>query len=264
MNCTHRLYLRVLSTWIASLIVVQTATVGQSRTGFAIQVLEAKSGQNLIAQEIPPIKVRVMDRTGRAIAGANVVFVAPAEGPTGHFLPNAAQISVASDSEGIAASPRFRTNSVVGDYEIQLIASYRDSVSRVLIPQSNVVEKKSSRKKFIIVSALIGGATAAAFAGRSGSSRSASSALGELVTPTLTLGGESAVSISSSVVPASPTNSTTAVPTMPPTSTSTMAPSSSTGVSSAAQPIAQPALQPEPPVSPACAQKSNGKKPKCR
>ena len=94
MNCTHRLYLRVLSMGIVSLIVVQTATVGQSRTKFAIQVLEAKSGQNLIAQEIPPIKVRVMDRTGRAIAGANVLFVAPAEGPTGYFLRSCTRVFV--------------------------------------------------------------------------------------------------------------------------------------------------------------------------
>ena len=263
MNCTHHLYLRVLSMSIASLIVVQTATVGQSQAGFAIQVLEANSGQNLIAQEIPPFKVRILDRTGRAITGANVVFVAPTEGPTGHFLTNAAQISVATDSEGIAASPGFRTNSVVGDYQIQIIASYRDSVSRVLIPQSNVVKKKSSSKKFIILSALIGGAAAAAFAGGSGSSRSASSALGALAAPTLTLGGESAVGISSSVGPVAPTASTTAVPAMSPTSTSTT-PSLTTGNSSTPQPIAQPALQPQSPVSSVCAKKPNSKGPKCR
>jgi len=178
---------------------LQPILAAQTGTGLAIQVLEPNSGQNLISQEINPIKVRVLDRTGRAVSGANVLFVAPEEGPTGQFQPNTNQFTVATDAEGIAAAPRFRTNSTVGEYQIQVIASYRNAVSRAVIPQSNVLKRKSSNKKILIFSALIGGAAAAALAARRGAG-TASSALGALaVTPTITLGRESAVSLSSPV-----------------------------------------------------------------
>ena len=71
MNRTvHHFSLRVLSVWIASLILVQAALAGQTGAGVIIQVLETNEGQNLIALETSPIKVRVMDRAGRAIPGA--------------------------------------------------------------------------------------------------------------------------------------------------------------------------------------------------
>lgn len=218
MNCrVHGLALRVLSLWTASLILLQTAVAGQTGAGVVIQVLEANTGQNLIAQEAPPIKVRVMDRSGRAISGANVLFAAPEGGPTGHFLPRGNQISTATDSQGMATSPRFRTNSAVGDYQIQVIATYRDTVSRVLIPQSNVMKRKSSNKKIFILSALAGGATVAALAVKGGSSGPASSALGALAaTPTITLGGgPSSVGISTASSPTPPTGGTTVQPPPP-------------------------------------------------
>ena len=195
MSCKSR-RLRVLSLWIASIVLLQTVAAGQSGSGLAIQILEAKPGQNLIAQELPPMKVRVLDRTGRALPGANVLFVAPEEGPTGQFLPDASQVNIATDAEGMAITPRFRTNSEVGDYQIQVVASYKTSSSRVIIPQSNVLKRKSSHKKIMIITAVIGGAAAAALAAKGGNSGPASSALGTLATPTLTLGGESPVSIS--------------------------------------------------------------------
>jgi hypothetical protein len=176
---------------IASLLIHQTMPAAQSDTGLAIQFLEANAGENLIAQETNPIKVRVMDRTGRAIAGANVLFVAPEQGPTGQFLPNANQVNIATDKEGMAVSPRFRTNRTVGDYQIQVIASYRSAVSRAIIPLSNVLKKKSSRKKYIILSALIGGAAAAALASRGKNAGSVSPALEALSTPAITIGGGS-------------------------------------------------------------------------
>ena len=245
MNCrVHRLSLRVLSVWIASLILTTTAA-GQTGAGVFIQVLEANAGQNLIAQETPPIKVRVMDRAGRAIPGANVLFAAPEGGPTGEFLPTGNQISIATDTQGLATSPRFRTNSAVGDYQIQVIASYKDTVSRVLIPQSNVMKRKSSSKKIFILSALVGGAAAAALAAKGGSSGPAASALGALaVTPTITLGGgQSSVGISTTFVPA-PTEATTPIP---PSGISSSLPTSPTGGS-----IVQPVPQPQPPVSSVC------------
>lgn len=216
-------------------MIVQEMLAAQTATGLAIQVLEANTGQNLISQETPPIKVRVLDRTGRAIPGASVLFVAPEGGPTGQFLPNANQISVATDREGVATAPRFRTNGTVGEYQIQVIASYMNAVSRALIPQTNVLKRTTSNKKIFIFSALIGGAAAAALAARRGSGP-ASSALGALVaTPTLTLGGESPVSLSTLPL-ASPSGSLSTSPAQP----SSPAPSAAVEVV-------------EPPISALCA-----------
>jgi hypothetical protein len=234
----HRLYLRALAIGIASLIVLQTAIAGQSSAGVVIQVLEANAGQNLISQELPPIKVRVMDRTGLGIPGANVTFAAPEGDSFGHFLPNATQVRVTTDTQGIATAPRFRTNSTVGDYGIQVVASYGDSISRVEIPQSNVVKRKSSNKKLFIISAVIGGAAAAALAGKGGDSGPASTALGALATPTVTVGGSSVAVTPSVAAPAAATSSSST------SATTAAAPTAAAAASTVVQPVAPTQTQP--------------------
>src|SRR5678816_3002478 len=180
---------RALSVSIASLMFLQTA-VGQAGAGIAIQILDSSEGQNLVAQETSPIKVRVTDRAGRVLSGANVLFVAPEEGASGFFLPSSSQVSATTNNQGVASTPKFRTNTTVGSYQIQIVASYNDSVSRVVIPQSNVLERKSSKKKILILSATIGAAAVAAFAAKGNSSGPAAQVLGTIAgTPTLTVGG---------------------------------------------------------------------------
>lgn len=204
MKRTRHLIPRALSVGIIGVILLQTVSTGQS-TGLAIQVLEANEGENLIGKELPPLKVRVMDRTGRVIPGANVQFRAPEDGPSGHFVPNSSQITVTTDTQGMATAPRFLTNSKVGDYQVEIVASYRDSVSRAVIPQTNIFKAKSSNKKFIILSALIGGAAVAAFARGGGNAGPASTALEALAgTPTISFGGSS-VGVSSTPLAPIPT-----------------------------------------------------------
>jgi len=181
---TRHLTLQAFSVVLVVLLSFPTGAVAQSNSGLVIQVLEANQGENLIEKELPPLKVRVMDRSGRVIPGADVSFQAPDEGPTGHFVSNnASQITVTTDSKGLATAPPFRTNTRVGEYQINVVASYRDSVSKTVIPQSNVYKGKSSSKKFIILGAVIGGAAAAAFAGGRGGGSSAPAA-GTLTSPT--------------------------------------------------------------------------------
>jgi len=244
----YRLDPRVLCLLMAFFMVVQTPLAGQSGGGLAIQVLEASEGQNIVGQELPPIRVRVMDRTGRVINGASVLFAAPEEGPTGHFLPNESQITVVTDPQGMATAPRFRTNSTVGEYDIQIVASYKDAASRVLIPQSNVLKKKSSHKKLFILSAVIGGAAAAAFAAKGGNSGPASSALGALATPTITLGESS--SGAPTVLAIAPSVGTTTSGTLP-SATSTSSTSGSS--TSSGQSLTPPPQTQAPSISSVCA-----------
>ena len=173
MKRTRHLTLQAVCVVLAGLLSMPTGAIAQSNSGLVIQVLEANQGENLIEKELPPLKVRVMDRSGRVIPGADVSFQAPQEGPTGHFVSNnESQITVTTDSRGIATASPFRTNTRVGDYQIQVVASFRESVSRAMIPQSNVYKGKSSSKKFVILSAVIGGAAAAALMGGRGNSGS--------------------------------------------------------------------------------------------
>ena len=184
MKRTRHLTLQASSLALVGLLSLPTVAVAQSNSGLVIQVLEANQGENLIEKELPPLKVRVMDRSGRVIPGADVSFQAPDEGPTGHFVSNnASQITVTTDSKGLATAPPFRTNTRVGEYQINVVASYRDSISKTVIPQSNVYKGKSSSKKFIILGAVIGGAAAAALAGGRGGGSSAPAA-GTLTSPT--------------------------------------------------------------------------------
>lgn len=255
MKRTRHLRLRALSLVIIALMLMQTGAGAQSTAGLAIQILQANKGENLTDKDLPPLKVRVMDRTGRVIPGATVQFLAPEDGPTGYFLPDANQITVTTDTEGVATAPGFRTNSTVGDYQIEIVASYRGSVARAVVPQTNLFQLKSSNKKFIVLSAVIGGAAAAALASRRGNSGPAASALDALnVTPTITIGGSS-VGVSPTLV---------SVPTMP--SGETISPPPANSGSTAIFPsggTVQPAVTIEPVAATPCTGKSSNKR-SCR
>jgi hypothetical protein len=254
-----RLMLRALSVVIIALILVQTVAGGQSTSGLVIQVLQANKGENLTDKELPPLKVRIMDRTGRVISGASVAFIAPEDGPSGHFLPDTRRITVTTDPEGVATAPPFLTNSRVGDYQIQVVASYRAAESRAVILQTNIFKAKStSNRKFIVLSAVIGGAAAAALVSRHGNSGPASSALEALaVTPTISLGGSSTVAVSAPILgpvssaPSGDTGSSTtivSVPALPSASDTVSPPPASSGSTVTVQPTVptQPTVQPVP------------------
>ena len=179
MNCRMQCRsLRLLSILICLLFFVETATAGQSG-GVTILVLEGNKAQNLISEQAPkPISVRVVDRAGKPLSGAEVQFVPPEFGPGGSFVTDQNPVNVTTNPQGVADAPRFLANSTTGNYEVQIIASYMGDVSRLLLEQSNVTSiKKSSSKKLVIISAVIGGGVAAALAakGSGGSSNSSTS-----------------------------------------------------------------------------------------
>lgn len=187
MDCRmQRRYLRLLSVFICPLLLVETAIAGQG-SGVSILVLEGNKAQNVISERAPkPLSVRVVDRTGKPVSGANVLFVPPEFGPGGTFVTDQTPVSVTSNSEGVAVAPPFLANSNAGSYEIQVIASYMSDVSRLLVEQSNVTTiKKKSSKKLLIISAVIGGGVVAAFAAKGGGD-SDSTPRGATVAPTIT------------------------------------------------------------------------------
>ena len=196
----HRPHLRVLAVLLCALITVQTGIAGQQpAVGITILVLEGNGAQNVIFESAgKPISVKIVDRTGRPLAGASVQFVPPSAGPGGEFATNANPILVTADSQGVAVAPPFQANSSPGAYQIQIIASYMGSVARLLLSQTNVVKKKGSSRKMLFITAAIGGAAAAAFAakGAGGSSTPSPSPTpipGSTTVPTITFRDSSIV-----------------------------------------------------------------------
>jgi len=186
----QRRYLRSLSLLICLLLFVGTVVAGQSGGGVSILVVEGNKAQNLVTEKAPrPISVRVVDRTGKPLSGANVQFVPPEFGPGGAFVTDQNPVLVSTNPQGVAEAPPFLANSNEGNYEIQVIASYMTDVSRLLIEQSNVTSiKKKSSKKILIISAAIGGGVVAALAakgGSGGSSNNSTQPTGATVAPTI-------------------------------------------------------------------------------
>ena len=194
MNSTSsRPYLRALLVMVCVVVLLHTAIAGQqSGIGLTIQVQDGSGSQNVILKEAPkPIIVRVMDRTGRPIPDATVLFAAPESGPGGNFATESNPVIVFTDPQGLAVAPQYRANSAEGTYRIQVQASYMGESTTLPIVQTNVSQKKGS-KKLIILTAVAGGAAAAALGAMKGGSGSSSStppsSPGSSTPPSITVG----------------------------------------------------------------------------
>jgi protocatechuate 3,4-dioxygenase beta subunit len=69
-----------------------------------------------------PLVVTVTDRYGNPVAGATVVFRAPARGPSGRFAGGARTAARKTNSRGIAVAPRFTANGRAGGYVVTVTA----------------------------------------------------------------------------------------------------------------------------------------------
>ncbi len=72
--------------------------------------------------------VVVRDAFGSPVRGAGVIFTAPTGGATGTFL-SASTLTILTDADGVATTPLFIPNSVVGSYNINAFVSGYASVS---------------------------------------------------------------------------------------------------------------------------------------
>ncbi|MCA1683674.1 MAG: hypothetical protein LC708_00870, partial [Actinobacteria bacterium] len=66
-----------------------------------------------------PLAATVVDAFGNPVAGANVVFSAPATGASGAFVPTSTTTaSAATNASGVATAPTLRANSSAGTYQV--------------------------------------------------------------------------------------------------------------------------------------------------
>ena len=105
-----------------------------------IVVVEGEGAINNIRQRTArePI-VQVEDENHKPIAGVAVVFTLPSQGAGGAFANGAHTLTVMTDNQGRAVAHGLRPNSVSGQYQIRVNASYQGQTATASIAQSNAV-----------------------------------------------------------------------------------------------------------------------------
>jgi hypothetical protein len=173
----------------------------QAPSKLNINVVEgAGAVNNIRTRAAREFAVEVDDENDKPVAGAVVTFLAPNQGPGGSFAGDTQLLTVMSGQDGHAVAGSYRPNSAVGDYNIQVTATYGGETASAAISQSNralaVAAAKKSNKKVLIlvaVAAAVAVGAGAGLAGGHGSGSSSSSSAS--TTPTATLGVGSGVTV---------------------------------------------------------------------
>ena len=79
--------------------------------------------------------MRIEDDDHAPVAGTSVVFALPLTGPSGTFVNGSTNLTVVTDSSGLAVAHGLRTNQNPGKLEIYVTASYRGLRARRYITQ---------------------------------------------------------------------------------------------------------------------------------
>jgi hypothetical protein len=146
------------------------AAQAQETSRLKILVLEGEGAINNIRQRTArdPI-VEVQDENNRPVAGAVVTFLLPDRGASGTFANGAKSLSVTTDAQGRAVATGLQPNSVEGQYQIHVTASYQGQIASATIAQSNAVGAAAAAGaagagagagKLIAILAIVGGAVA--------------------------------------------------------------------------------------------------------
>lgn len=180
----------------------EPAQPAQGPSKLNINVIEGAGAVNNIRTRAPhELTVEVDDENDRPVAGVVVTFFAPNEGPGGSFVGDTQLLTVLTDKDGRAVASSYRPNGTVGDYKIQVTATYNDQTATTSISQSNqappvtAAKSKSNKKVLLIVAAAAAVAigAGAGLAGHGGSSSSSSTP--STTTTTATLGVGSGVTV---------------------------------------------------------------------
>lgn len=132
-----------------------------------IVILEGEGAINNIKQRTArEAIVQVEDENDRPVAGAVVLFTLPDRGASGVFANGTTRVAVTTDAQGRAAASGLRPNSVAGEMEIRVEASYQGARATSIIRQRNAatVAAAGSGKLIAILAIAGGGAGAAVFA----------------------------------------------------------------------------------------------------
>jgi hypothetical protein len=159
-----------LSIWLFRLLAFQSLSVSlfaqpapPPAGQLNIVVLEGAGGiNNIRARTGQAPAVRVEDEQKHVIPGAVVVFLLPSQGPSGSFSKGDKTLTVTTDAQGQAAAVGLKPNSMSGQVDIRVNASYQGRTARATITQFNmaVPSAKGGSGKIVIILAIAGAAAA--------------------------------------------------------------------------------------------------------
>jgi hypothetical protein len=157
-----------LVTWLTVALLVSSQLI-VAQTELKIVIIEGEGGVNNIKKgtATKPV-VEVRDRNDKPVAGAAVLFALPDLGPSGTFTNGSRFLTVTTDANGRAAATSFRPNNVVGQFKIDVRATYQGQTGSATITQTNALAAAAAGAGGGISALTIGiiaGAAAAAAAG---------------------------------------------------------------------------------------------------
>ena len=141
--------------------------------------------------------VQVEDENHKPVAGAAVLFLLPDHGPGGTFADGSHTLSVTTNAQGRATAHGMHLNSIQGQFQIQVTASYNGLTATATIGQSiaagaaagaagGAAAGAALTTKAIVIIAVVAaaaaGGTAVALTHSSGSNNS-TAASGTVITP---------------------------------------------------------------------------------
>ena len=151
-----KIFYRLLSALLAQLLIItqcpeigftqQAGNSGQPSAGpIRIVIVEGDGAINNVRQRVArETIVQVNDENNRPVAGALVVFALPNSGAGGAF-PNGSRVAnLITNQAGRAVAPRFTPNNVVGDFQINVSASYQGQTATTAISQTNTAAAAGS------------------------------------------------------------------------------------------------------------------------
>jgi hypothetical protein len=122
-------------------LIALTAPARQAQpAAFHIVVLEGEGALNNIETHAAlNLAVRVLDHNGGPVAGANMEFDAPSNGPGELFANGSPHVAAATDANGIATVSPARNNGLAGSFATMVHVSYHgENIGQVSIRQTNV------------------------------------------------------------------------------------------------------------------------------
>ena len=163
--------MRLLSGTLAYLVFVQSFAFPAQEAAapkLNIVIVEGDGAINNIRQRTArePI-VQVEDHNRRPVAGAVVVFMLPGDGASGTFANGARTLTVITNENGRASGSGLRPNTVPGQMQIRVSASFHGETGSATIVQTNAAAVAGAATaagisaKLIAILAGIGGAAAA-------------------------------------------------------------------------------------------------------
>ncbi len=132
-----------------------------------VVVIEGQDARNDLrsGKAVAPV-VEVRDEAGNPVAGAEVVFQLPWEGPSGTFHGWLRTQTVRTGSDGRATVEGYAPNDQAGSFEIRVTARQGLKVGTAVIKQTNVGKPGSSTRasrsgcRWWVVGLLVAGASA--------------------------------------------------------------------------------------------------------